>query len=201
MVDKTLAHYRIVEKIGSGGMGEVYRAHDEKLGRDVALKVLPNEMAEDPERRKRFEREARAVASLKHPNIVTIHSVEESDGTHFITMELVEGQTLSALIPKNGLSLEQFFDYSVSLVDAVSGAHEQGITHRDLKPANIMLDAGGRLKVLDFGLAKRYCRRRCAGHRGIHVTGAGGRAGDRSPFRHLLARRHPLRNGDRVSSL
>jgi Tol biopolymer transport system component len=154
MVDKTLAHYRIVEKIGSGGMGEVYRAHDEKLGRDVALKVLPNEMAEDPERRKRFEREARAVASLKHPNIVTIHSVEESDGTHFITMELVEGQTLSALIPKNGLSLEQFFDYSVSLVDAVSGAHEQGITHRDLKPANIMLDAGGRLKVLDFGLAK-----------------------------------------------
>jgi Tol biopolymer transport system component len=154
MVGTTLSHYKIVAKIGSGGMGEVYRAQDTKLGRDVALKILPREMAADPERRKRFEREARAVASLKHPNIVTIHSVEEAEGTHFITMEFVDGQTLSALIPKNGLSLEQFFEYSVSLADAISAAHERGITHRDLKPANVMFDADGRLKVLDFGLAK-----------------------------------------------
>jgi len=154
MVGQTLSHYKIIEKIGAGGMGEVYRAQDSKLGRDVALKVLPKEMASDPERRKRFEREARSVATLKHPNIVTIHSVEESDGTHFITMELVEGKTLSALIPENGLTLEQFFTWGSSLADAVSSAHDKGITHRDLKPANIMLDADGRVKVLDFGLAK-----------------------------------------------
>ena len=154
MIGEALSHYKILEKIGAGGMGEVYRAHDSKLGRDVALKVLPKEMANDPERRKRFEREARSVATLKHPNIVTIHSVEESNGTHFITMELVEGKTLSALIPENGLSLEQFFTWGISLTDAVSSAHDKGITHRDLKPANIMLDADGRVKVLDFGLAK-----------------------------------------------
>jgi len=154
MIGNTLGHYQIVAKLGSGGMGDVYRAHDTKLGRDVALKVLHSDAAGDLERRKRFEREARAVASLKHPNIVTIHSVEEANGTHFITMELVEGQTLSALIPKNGLSLEQFFDYSLSLVDAIGGAHEQGITHRDLKPANIFVSPEGHAKVLDFGLAK-----------------------------------------------
>ena len=154
MIGQQLAHYKIVEKIGSGGMGDVYRADDTKLGRPVAIKVLPSEMADDPTRKARFEREARAIAALKHPNIVTIYSVEEANGTHFITMELVEGQTLSALIPKGGFSLEQFLDFSVSLADAVSGAHDKGITHRDLKPANVMLDADGRLKVLDFGLAK-----------------------------------------------
>jgi TolB-like protein/Tfp pilus assembly protein PilF len=137
-------------------MGEVYRAQDTKLGRDVALKVLPEELAREPERRKRFEREARAVAALKHPNIVTIHSVEEADGVHFITMELVEGETLSDIIPQRGLALDRFFDLAIPLADAVSSAHAKGIAHRDLKPANIMLDADGRLKVLDFGLAKLF---------------------------------------------
>jgi Tol biopolymer transport system component len=154
MIGNTLGHYKIIKKLGSGGMGDVYRAHDTKLGRDVALKVLPSEAASDPARRKRFEREARAIASLKHPNIVTIYSVEEVDGTHFLTMELVEGATLSALIPRNGMPLEQFLEYGVSMADGISYAHEQGITHRDLKPANVMLDVDGRVKILDFGLAK-----------------------------------------------
>jgi serine/threonine protein kinase/tetratricopeptide (TPR) repeat protein len=156
MLDKTLAHYEIQAKIGSGGMGDVYRARDTKLDRDVAIKVLPREFAEDPERRKRFEREAKAVAALKHPNIVTIYSVEQSGGVHFITMEFVEGQPLSKVIPTGGLAVEAMFEYAIAVSDAIASAHEQGITHRDLKPANIMLDRDGRAKVLDFGLAKLF---------------------------------------------
>ncbi len=154
MIGSRLAHYEIVEKIGAGGMGEVYRARDTKLGRDVALKLLPEEMSADPERRKRFEREAKAIASLNHPNIVTIYSVEESQGRHFLTMELVDGKTVSDLLPADGFSLEQFFRVSIPLADAINSAHAAGITHRDLKPANVMIDANGRVKVLDFGLAK-----------------------------------------------
>ncbi|MEE9268984.1 MAG: protein kinase [Candidatus Krumholzibacteria bacterium] len=156
MIGKTLLHYEIVEKLGEGGMGEVYRARDSKLGRDVALKILPQEMSRDPERRKRFEREARVIAALKHPNIVTIHSVEEVDDRLFLTMELVEGKTLRELIPEEGVSLGMLFSVAVPLVDAVCSAHAKGITHRDLKPANVMLDDEGRLKVLDFGLAKLF---------------------------------------------
>jgi len=154
MVGTTLAHYEILEKLGSGGMGDVYRARDTRLDRDVALKILPAEMASDPDRRMRFEREAKAVAALNHPNIVTIHSVEEVNGTHFLTMELVEGKTLSELIPKDGMSLERFFQTAVPLAEAVTAAHAKGITHRDLKPANVMVGKDGQLKVLDFGLAK-----------------------------------------------
>jgi len=154
MIGKNLAHYEIQEKLGSGGMGDVYRARDTKLARDVAIKVLPAEFSNDPERRKRFAREAQAIAALKHPNIITIHSVEESDDVHYITMEFVEGETLSARIPKGGLPIEKLFEYAIELADAVSSAHEDGITHRDLKPANVMFDKKGRLKVLDFGLAK-----------------------------------------------
>jgi Tol biopolymer transport system component len=153
-MEKRLLHYEILHRIGKGGMGDVYAAEDTKLGRTVALKILPPEMAADPERRARFEREARAVAALNHPNIVTIHSVEEADGVHFITMELVEGKTLSELIPKGGSELAQFLDRAVALTDAVSAAHKRGITHRDLKPDNVMLSDDGRVKVLDFGLAK-----------------------------------------------
>ncbi len=156
MIGQKLAHYQIVAKIGSGGMGDVYRARDTKLDRDVALKVLPKAMARDPERRKRFEREAKAVAALKHPNIVTIHSVEEHGETLFITMELVEGKNLSEITPNDGLSLGQFFDIAIPLADAIATAHGVGITHRDLKPANILLDHAGRVKVLDFGLAKLF---------------------------------------------
>jgi len=154
VIGRKLAHYEIVEKLGQGGMGEVYRAHDTKLARDVALKVLPEEAARDPERHARFVREARSIAALKHPNIVTVYSVEEADGVTFLTMELVEGRSLSELIPADGMRLDRFFDHAIPLADAIGFAHDRGITHRDLKPGNIMVDREGRVKVLDFGLAR-----------------------------------------------
>jgi Tol biopolymer transport system component/predicted Ser/Thr protein kinase len=156
MIGRVLAHYKIVSSLGKGGMGEVYVAEDTKLGRRVALKMLPEEMATDPERRARFEREARAVAALSHPNIVTVHSVDEADGVHFITMELIEGKTLAKILPKNGFALSELLEIAIPLADAVSSAHRTGITHRDLKPDNIMIDGEGRLRVLDFGLAKLH---------------------------------------------
>jgi tetratricopeptide (TPR) repeat protein len=149
-----LGHYHVVALIGKGGMGEVYRATDTRLHRDVALKVLPADVAADPGRVARFQREARAVAGLNHPHVVTIHSVEESGGLHFLTMELVEGQTLGALLNGNGVSAEQFLAVALPLTDGVAAAHARGITHRDLKPQNVMFGRDGRLKVLDFGLAK-----------------------------------------------
>jgi TolB-like protein len=149
-----LGHYELVEQIGEGGMGVVWRALDERLGRDVAVKVLPDELAQDPERLARFEREAQAVAALNHPNIVTIHSVEEHDGLRFITMELVKGRSLRALIPPGGVTTHELIERALPLLDALAQAHAQGITHRDLKPDNVMVDDDGRLKILDFGLAK-----------------------------------------------
>ena len=149
-----LGEFEIVSSIGAGGMGEVYRARDSKLGRDVALKLLPLDMATNPDRLKRFQREARAVAALNHPHIVTIHSVEEADGRHFLTMELVEGVALGQLIPREGLPLDKFFELAISLADALAAAHEKDIVHRDLKPANIMVDHRGSIKILDFGVAK-----------------------------------------------
>ncbi|MGP0074040.1 MAG: protein kinase domain-containing protein [Bryobacteraceae bacterium] len=150
----SIAHYRIASRIGAGGMGEVYRATDSKLGRDVALKILPAEMARDAERLARFRREARAVATLNHPHIVTIFSVEEADGIHFLTMELVEGQSLERVIGESGLPVARIVEIAIALADALAAAHEKGIIHRDLKPANVMLTGEGRVKVLDFGLAK-----------------------------------------------
>jgi TolB-like protein/cytochrome c-type biogenesis protein CcmH/NrfG len=135
-------------------MGEVYRATDTKLGRDVALKVLPADMAQDPERLARFRREARAVAALSHPNVVTLYSVEECDGIHFLTMELVEGVSLDCRISTGGLPVEQIVEVAGALAEALAAAHEKGIVHRDLKPANVMITNEGRVKVLDFGLAK-----------------------------------------------
>ena len=135
-------------------MGEVYRATDTKLGREVALKVLPAETASDPDRLARFQREARAVAALNHPHIVTIYSVEEADGVHFLTMELVEGESLERRIPVGGLPVGQIVEIAGALAEALAAAHEKGIVHRDLKPANIMVTDDGRVKVLDFGLAK-----------------------------------------------
>jgi serine/threonine protein kinase/TolB-like protein/Flp pilus assembly protein TadD len=154
LIGRTLNQYRIVSQLGKGGMGEVYLAEDGKLGRRVALKVLPADTAGDPDRLERFTREARAIAALNHPNIVTIYGVEETEGAHFITMELVEGESLDRLIPEGGLPLGRLFDIAVPLADALHAAHEKGITHRDLKPANVMLTTDGRVKVLDFGLAK-----------------------------------------------
>ncbi|MGA3044465.1 MAG: protein kinase [Bryobacteraceae bacterium] len=149
-----LGPYKILAAIGAGGMGEVYRATDTKLGRDVAVKVLPAEMAHDADRLGRFRREAKALAQLDHPNIVTIYSVEESGGVHFLTMQLVDGQTLGRLIPQGGLPIERILDIGSALAEALAAAHEKGIVHRDLKPANVMVTSEGRVKVLDFGLAK-----------------------------------------------
>ena len=154
MIGRTLLHYEILEKLGSGGMGEVYVARDSKLNRRVALKILPPELSGDADRRRRFEQEAQAVAALNHPNIVTLHSVEESEGIHFLTMELVAGETLSKAIPPHGMVLERFFDIAVPLADALAAAHRKGVIHRDLKPANVMVTPEGAPKVLDFGLAK-----------------------------------------------
>ncbi len=135
-------------------MGEVYRATDVRLGRDVALKVLPREMAGDPDRLARFQREARAVAALNHPNVVTLYSVEEADGVHFITMELIEGQPLDRLISANGLPEDRIIEIAGAIAEALAAAHDKGIVHRDLKPANVMVTKECRVKVLDFGLAK-----------------------------------------------
>ena len=149
-----LGAYEVVAKLGEGGMGEVYRAHDPRLGRDVALKVLPQDMSGDPARLERFTREARAIAALNHPHIVTIYSTEEADGVRFLTMELVDGQPLDALIPPTGVPLARFLELALPLADALTAAHAKQITHRDLKPANVMVANDGRVKVLDFGLAK-----------------------------------------------
>lgn len=154
MVGGTVGHYKVLEALGAGGMGEVFIAHDTTLDRRVALKVLPASVAADPDRRDRFTREARAVAALNHPNIVTIHSVEQAGETYFLTMELVDGRTLADLIPAKGLPLDRLLNLAIPLADAVSAAHSHGITHRDLKPANVMVTTDGRVKVLDFGLAK-----------------------------------------------
>ncbi len=149
-----LGPYEIVSLIGAGGMGEVYRARDMRLQRDLAVKVLPPEMAGDAERLRRFEQEALALAAIEHPNIVTVYSVEEIDGVHFIAMELVRGRPLSEVIPSGGLPAEKLLGLAVQMAEALAAAHRQGVTHRDLKPANIMVGEDGRLKILDFGLAK-----------------------------------------------
>lgn len=154
MIGKTLAHYTIVSKIGAGGMGEVYRATDSRLGRDVALKVLPVDVAANPERLARFEQEARTVASLNHPNIVVIHAIEDEGDKRFLTMELVEGQGLETLVTPGGLPIERVMELGTGIAAALTAAHEKGVVHRDLKPANVMLTRDGHVKVLDFGLAK-----------------------------------------------
>ncbi|MHC4579646.1 MAG: protein kinase domain-containing protein [Planctomycetota bacterium] len=151
---RILLHYRLLEQIGAGGMALVWRALDTKLDREVALKVLPESFARDRDRLERFAREAKLLASLHHPGIVTIHAVEEAEGLHFLTMELVEGRPLSKVIPADGLPLPEFFALSIPLVNAVAAAHARRITHRDLKPDNVMIGVDGLPKVLDFGLAK-----------------------------------------------
>jgi TolB-like protein/Flp pilus assembly protein TadD len=146
--------YEVVYPLGAGGMGEVYRARDTRLGRDVALKVLPPDVTSDPSRLERFDREARAIAALNHPHIVTLYSTEDVEGVRFLTMELVEGQTLTELIVAGGLPIDRFLDIALQLADALSAAHQKNITHRDLKPGNVMVSREGRVKVLDFGLAR-----------------------------------------------
>jgi len=155
MVGKTLGHYRVQEKIGAGGMGEVYRAHDEILDRDVALKVLPTSSSGDSAARARLLREARTASQLNHPNICVVHEVGEAEGQGYIAMELVQGQPLSGVIPVEGLPADQALRWGSQIADALAHAHDRGIVHRDLKSANIVITPEGRAKVLDFGLAKR----------------------------------------------
>ena len=154
MVGKTLAHYEILERIGAGGMGEIYRARDTKLKREVAIKVLPPNVAADPARLERFRREAETLAGLSHPHIVHLYSLEENDGVRYLTMELVEGKGLDRLLTPDGLPLPKLFEIGIAVADALAAAHERGITHRDIKPANVMISTNGLVKVVDFGLAK-----------------------------------------------
>ncbi len=148
-----LGPYEIAAQIGAGGMGEVYRATDTRLDRTVAIKVLPEHLADDPQRRERFEREAKAVSSLNHPHICTLFDVGEQDGVHYLVMELVEGGTLAARLAKGRLPLDQALEYAIQIADALDKAHRQGIVHRDLKPGNVMITKSG-TKLLDFGLAR-----------------------------------------------
>jgi len=156
LVGRTIAHYRIVEKIGAGGMGVVYRARDEHLRRDVAVKILPEYFASDPERMARLDREAWLLASLNHPNIAAIHGLEAFDGKRFLVMELVEGETLAQKIAKGPLSVDEILNVCRQISEGLEAAHEKGIIHRDLKPANVKITPEGKVKVLDFGLAKAF---------------------------------------------
>jgi len=153
-----LGTYEILGPLGAGGMGEVYRAKDLRLGREIAIKVLPVDLASSADSLARFEREARTVAGLNHPNIVTLFSVEDEDGIRFLTMELVDGQPLSSVIAPGGLPVPRVLELSIPLADALAAAHERGVIHRDLKPGNVMVTRDGRVKVLDFGLAKMVAR-------------------------------------------
>ncbi|MEJ2581406.1 MAG: serine/threonine-protein kinase [Acidobacteriota bacterium] len=177
MIGTTLAHYKVTAALGEGGMGQVWRAEDEKLGREVALKVLPEEFAKDPERMARFEREAKVLASLNHPNIATLYGLEtvgtagnsklktqnskltsdaEASEVTFLAMELVEGEDLSERIKRGPVPIEEATAIALQIAEALEAAHDQGIVHRDLKPANIKLRPDSTVKVLDFGLAKAW---------------------------------------------
>src|SRR5678815_3716223 len=149
-----LGDYEILRPLGAGGMGEVYRARDSRLGREVAIKVLPAERVADESRRRRFLQEARAASALNHPNIVTVYEIESTEGRDFLVMELVIGKSLDALIPRQGMRLSEVLRIAIPVADALAGAHARGIVHRDLKPANVMVGSDGAVKVLDFGLAK-----------------------------------------------
>ncbi len=215
MIGRSISHYRILGELGSGGMGVVYLAEDQRLGRQVAIKFLPTDAIGDARALERFRVEARAASQLSHPGICAIHDIGDDDGKPFIVMELLKGETLRERIDRGALKLTDTLDIGIQLADALEAAHSQGIIHRDIKPANIFVTEKNRTKILDFGLAKlspakdRGRRRQHdalarapeppgagepdhhsrdgAGHGLLHVARAGPRRGDRFPVRHLLA--------------
>src|SRR6516165_2935439 len=153
-IGSQLGSHEVTALLGKGGMGEVYRARDLKLKREVAIKVLPEEFSRDPDRVSRFQREAEVLASLNHPNIAAIHDLEETNGTRYLVLELVEGETLADRVARGPIPAAEALDIAKQIAEALEAAHERGIIHRDLKPANVKLTPDGKVKVLDFGLAK-----------------------------------------------